>query len=220
MLFRCSSLALCVERLQLGGMRFILASGSPRRREILLNMGYLYEVLSASVDEHNELNSELDTPETFVLENARLKGNAISEHAPDSLVLSADTTVAFQGVVLNKPADMSEAAEMLGRLAGNTHIVYTGFQLIHALSGFRYTEVVSSRVTFKALSAKDIDAYFQIVDPLDKAGAYGIQEGRELIIEKLEGSFSNVMGLPREALGLALENFEKQSGLRLQKHSS
>lgn len=196
-------------------MRFILASGSPRRREILLDMGYLFAVLSPSIEELDGLTAEFDTPEAFVLENARIKGNAVAAHSPDALVLSADTTVAFEGEVLNKPIDMDDAHRMIRRLAGKTHTVYTGFQLIHELSDYCVEEVVASDVTFKSLSDADIEAYFKIVDPLDKAGAYGIQDGRELLIASLEGSFTNVMGLPREALGKQIANFESWSGVNL-----
>ncbi|MGB0371765.1 MAG: Maf family protein [Opitutales bacterium] len=195
-------------------MRFILASGSPRRREILSDMGHSFEVLTASVEEFDDLSAELDTPEAFVLENTRLKGDAVAAHWPDALVLSADTTVAFEGEVLNKPADLDEARQMIRRLAGNTHTVYTGFQLVHELSDYRFSTVVASDVTFKPLNDAAIDAYFQVVNPLDKAGSYGIQEGRDMIIAELEGSFTNVMGLPREALSEAIETFESLSGFR------
>lgn len=201
-------------------MRFILASSSPRRREILSNAGYVYEVLSPSVDEHDALSVELDTPEAFVRANAKLKGEAVGALMSDAMVLSADTTVAFEGAVLNKPADMDEAKHMIRRLAGQTHEVFTGYQLLHELSDYCHSEVIASKVTFKPLTDSEIDAYFEIVNPLDKAGAYGIQEGRELIIAGLEGSFTNVMGLPQEAVVAAIEAFEAMTGFTFQKLTS
>ncbi|MEM9026527.1 MAG: Maf family protein [Verrucomicrobiota bacterium] len=198
-------------------MRIILASGSPRRREILMDMGYLFAILSPSVDELDDLSAEFQTPEAFVLENARLKGDAVAAHSPDALVLSADTTVSFAGEVLNKPADLDEAHQMIRRLSGNTHTVYTGFQLLYELNDYRRQEVVASDVTFNVLKDAEIEAYFERVNPLDKAGAYGIQDGRDMIIAGLEGSFTNVMGLPREALSEQLSAFESWSGSALPK---
>ena len=199
-------------------MRLILASSSPRRREILTQMGFDFEVISPSVDELDALGPE-DTPVDFVLENALIKGEAVAAMFPDALVLAADTTVAFEGEVLNKPADMDEAKAMIRRLAGNMHTVYTGYQLIHEASDIMLAESVASEVTFKPLADAEIDAYFKVVNPLDKAGAYGIQEGRELIIDKLEGSFTNVMGLPREALTEALKEFEQITGATVPQRS-
>ena len=199
-------------------MRLILASSSPRRREILTDMGYEFEVISPDVEELEGLEAD-DTPADFVLENALIKGEAVAAMFPNALVLAADTTVAFDGEVLNKPADIDEARAMIRRLSGKTHTVYTGYQLMHEISDIMLAESVESEVTFKEMSDADIDAYFKIVNPLDKAGAYGIQDGRELIIEKLEGSFTNVMGLPKEALAEALDEFEQITGATVPKRS-
>ena len=173
----------------------ILASASPRRRELLAQLGVPFEVVVADVTEHEDPTTE---PRQMVAHNAALKADWVSARHPEALVLGADTTVFIDNRVLNKPADLLEAKAMLRRLAGRTHTVYTGVALRRARDGLRIDDGVASEVTFKAFDDATIDAYFQIVNPLDKAGAYGIQEGRELIIAGWKGSFSNIMGLPME----------------------
>ncbi len=113
-------------------------------------------------------------------------------------MLGADTTVLIDNTVLNKPRDLDDARIMLRRLSGRTHTVFTGVALRQLNAGLRIDEGVTSEVTFRALDDGIISAYFRIVNPLDKAGAYGIQDGRELIVDRWEGSFSNIMGLPME----------------------
>jgi septum formation protein len=174
---------------------FILASASPRRRELLGQLGLAFEVIVAEVTEHEAEDAD---PKTLVAHNAALKADWVASRRPDAFVLGADTTVFLDQTVLNKPADLNEARLMLRRLAGRTHTVFTGVALRREDSGLRIDEGVTSEVTFRAFDDSVIDAYFKIVNPLDKAGAYGIQEGRDLIIERWDGSFSNIMGLPME----------------------
>lgn len=174
---------------------FILASASPRRRELLAQLGLPFEVIVADVTEHEDPAAE---PRQMVAHNAALKADWVAARHPDALVLGADTTVFIDNRVLNKPADLVEARDMLRRLAGRTHTVYTGVAIRRTRDGLRKDEGVASEVTFKAYDDATIDAYFKIVNPLDKAGAYGIQEGRDLIIAGWKGSFSNIMGLPME----------------------
>jgi septum formation protein len=174
---------------------FILASASPRRRELLSQLGLAFEVIVAEVTEHEAEDAD---PKTLVAHNAALKADWVASRRPDAFVLGADTTVFLDQTVLNKPADLNEARLMLRRLAGRTHTVFTGVALRREDSGLRIDEGVTSEVTFRAFDDSVIDAYFKIVNPLDKAGAYGIQEGRDLIIERWDGSFSNIMGLPME----------------------
>ncbi|HEX2855433.1 MAG TPA: Maf family protein [Opitutaceae bacterium] len=173
----------------------ILASASPRRRELLSQLGVPFEVVVAGVIEHEEATAE---PRAMVAHNAALKADWVAARHPEALVLGADTTVFIDNTVLNKPADLADARAMLRRLAGRTHTVFTGVAVRRASDGVRIDEGVASEVTFKAFDDAVIDAYFKIVNPLDKAGAYGIQEGRELIIAGWQGSFSNIMGLPME----------------------
>lgn len=178
-----------------GSARLILASASPRRRELLAQLGVPFDVIVADVTEHEE---ETTDPRTMVTHNAALKADWVAERHPTAWVLGADTTVFIDAVALNKPRDLAEARAMLKRLAGRTHTVFTGVALRKIAAGVRIDEGVTSEVTFKRFADATIDAYFRVVNPLDKAGAYGIQEGRELIIERWEGSFSNIMGLPME----------------------
>ena len=135
----------------------------------------------------------------MVTHNAALKADWVASRHPEAFVLGADTTVFIDQVVLNKPRDLAEARAMLKRLAGRTHTVFTGVALRRQRDGIKVDEGVTSQVTFRPLDDATIDAYFKVVNPLDKAGAYGIQEGRELIIAGWEGSFTNIMGLPMEA---------------------
>lgn len=203
----------------------LLASASPRRKELLAKLGVAFEVLVAPVVEHEEPTAE---PRAMVLHNAKLKAAWVCGRNPGALVLAADTTVALDNRVLNKPKDLAEARAMLRKLSGRTHVVYTGVCLWQKvgtpLRGVRPEETPSGRhggrpssnpdsafalqithcetseVTFRAFNDDDITRYFSIVNPLDKAGAYGIQEGRELILQKYTGSLSNIMGLPMEWL--------------------
>jgi len=176
--------------------KLILASASPRRKQLLGELGLNFDVVVAQVTEHEDPTTD---PRVMVTHNAALKADWVAQRNPQAFVLGADTTVFIDNTVLNKPADLDEARAMLKRLSGRTHIVFTGVALRHLERGLRVDEGVSSEVTFKAFDDAVIDAYFRVVNPLDKAGAYGIQEGRELIIAGWKGSFSNIMGLPMEA---------------------
>lgn len=175
----------------------ILASASPRRVELLQRMGLRFEVCPAAVEEANEAP---DGPVAMVLSNARLKAAAVGRLRPDSLVLGSDTTVALGVQVLNKPVDMDDARRMLRQLAGRQHTVHTAVTLIWEAGGFDQSFVEHSQVHFKAFDDAVIEGYFEQVNPLDKAGAYGIQQARESIIARYEGSLENIMGLPVQAL--------------------
>jgi septum formation protein len=175
--------------------RFILASASPRRRELLGQLGLPFDVIVADVTEHEAEDAD---PRTMVAHNAALKADWVASRHPDAFVLGADTTVFIDGVVLNKPRDLEDARRMLKQLAGRAHTVFTGVALRQVCSNLRVDHGVTSQVIFRAFDDTVIDAYFRVVNPLDKAGAYGIQDGRELIVERWEGSFSNIMGLPME----------------------
>jgi len=176
--------------------RLILASASPRRKQLLGELGLTFDVVVAQVTEHEDPDTD---PKHMVTHNAALKADWVAARHPDAWVLGADTTVYIDNKAINKPADLAEARAMLKRLAGRTHVVFTGVAVRQVSRGVRIDEGVTSEVTFKAFDDAVIDAYFRVVNPLDKAGAYGIQEGRELIIEGWRGSFTNIMGLPMEA---------------------
>ncbi len=177
--------------------KLILASASPRRKQLLVELGLTFDVIVADVTEHEDPSTD---PRVMVTHNAALKADWVAARNPDAYVLGADTTVFIDQRVLNKPADLAEARAMLKKLSGRTHTVFTGVALRRVADGLRIDEGVTSEVTFKAFDDAVIDTYFKIVNPLDKAGAYGIQDGRELIVAGWQGSFSNIMGLPMEAL--------------------
>ena len=158
-------------------------------------MGLQFEVMPAEVVEHEAPDSD---PREMVRHNAALKAAWVAARRPEALVLGADTTVFIAGLVLNKPRDLAEARAMLGRLSGRTHTVYTGIAVRRLCDGLSVDAGVASDVTFKALDCDVIDRYFALVNPLDKAGAYAIQEGTELIIEGWHGSYTNIVGLPVE----------------------
>lgn len=178
-------------------IKLVLASASPRRSELLERMGLSFEVHPSHAEEDD---SGSNGPEKMVFHNAILKAAAMEDTYPHALILGSDTTVAIDDHVLSKPTDLDHAKVMLQRLSGRVHTVYTAVALHWNAGGFKECFVERSDVRFKPLDDATIDAYFAIVNPLDKAGAYGIQEGRELIIESVDGSVENVMGLPIQAL--------------------
>jgi septum formation protein len=163
---------------------------------LLDELGLKFDVVVAHVTEHEDPATD---PRVMVTHNAALKADWVAERYPEAFVLGADTTVFIDNTVLNKPADLADARAMLKRLSGRTHTVFTGVAVRHRAASLQIDEGVTSEVTFKTFDDAVIDAYFKIVDPLDKAGAYGIQDGRDLIVEGWQGSFSNIMGLPMEA---------------------
>ncbi len=179
----------------------VLASQSPRRVELLREITPDFEVLPVDVE---ELHDPALTPQALTIENARRKALAAAAMRPDALVIGADTLVYIGGHPLGKPRDMSEAAEMLRRLSGTTHQVCTGIALASDGGVSCRDFAVISEVTFKTLTELAIEEYYLRVDPLDKAGAYAIQEHGRMIVEKISGSWSNIVGLPVERLRLEI----------------
>ena len=180
-----------------GQETLILASGSPRRTQILTEVGIKHEVVLPQVE---EMQIHPSGPLDVVLENAKMKALEVSYRYPDRWVLGADTIVSLSEKVFGKPNDLNEAKQMLMSLSGKTHLVSTGVCLTQKAQGFLETKVESSEVKFKGLDEQIIDCYFLEVDPLDKAGAYGLQTRADLIIEKFSGSKTNVIGLPVELI--------------------
>lgn len=176
-------------------LRFLLASASPRRTELLRAAGVPHTVMVAAVTEHEDPRTD---PGEMVLHNARLKAAAVARSHPDALVLGADTTVALGDRALNKPADLAESRAMLRSLSGREHTVHTGVCLLGPALGIDEVHDVTAWVRFRSLSEGDITRYQALVNTLDKAGAYGIQEGREIIIADYQAPLSTIMGLPVE----------------------
>jgi len=168
----------------------ILASGSPRRKEILDTMGLSYTVDVSDADE-----SFFADPETMVLELSRRKAMAVAAKHDDAIILAADTLV-YCKEVLGKPQDASHAKKMLQALSGNWHSVYTGVTLIDTYSRRTLSKADMTRVHFVELSDSEIDMYVASKEPLDKAGSYAIQGLGGMFIDRIEGSYSNVVGLP------------------------
>ncbi|MEZ5385616.1 MAG: Maf family protein [Prosthecobacter sp.] len=178
----------------------VLASASPRRLSLLKEAGFEFEVVLPQVEEAHDASL---TPEQLTVENARRKALAGSLMKPGALVLGADTLVYVDGEPLAKPADLTEALAMVRRLSGRSHEVCTGVAL--ARDGTVEKELhVITHVTFKPLTDEQIRAYHARVNPLDKAGAYGIQECTDMLLDRMEGSFSNVVGLPVDEVAAAL----------------
>ena len=168
----------------------ILASGSPRRKEILDTMGLSYTVDVSDADE-----SFAAEPETMVLELSRRKAEAVAIKHEDSIILAADTLV-YSGEVLGKPQNPDHAKAMLRQLSGSWHSVYTGVTMIDTHTGRALSKADVTRVHFVNLTDDDIDAYVASNECNDKAGAYAIQGLGGMFIDKIEGSYSNVVGLP------------------------
>jgi len=171
----------------------ILASASPRRRELLASLGLTFEVMPAEVTEHEAPDAD---PHQMVRHNAALKADWVAARRPEAVVLGADTIVFIDRRVLNKPRDLTEARAMLRQLSGRTHTVCTGLAVRCHREELALEAAVDSEVTFKRIDDAVIDRYFALVNPLDKAGAYAIQEGTGLIIAGWRGSFTNIVGLP------------------------
>lgn len=181
------------------GPEWILASGSPRRRELLARLNRHFRVVSASVE---EWEPEQADPVEQVLENARRKGEAVAGSHPDAFVVAADTTVALGGRLFAKPADRESAVSMLETLSGREHQVVTGVAIFYRKKAHFFHD--SSRVLFKSLDREIVETYIDRVHVYDKAGAYAIQDHGNLIIERYEGSFENIMGLPVQRLLLEM----------------
>lgn len=174
----------------------VLASTSPRRRALLQEHGYRFEVVAPEGVE--EIAPPDLSPADTVLANACAKARAVARTRPDALVLGVDTEVFFEGRVLGKPRDMEDAFAMISRLNGRVHEVYSGCCLIE--QGRERTFVEITRVHFHERTPDELRAYHARIGPLDKAGAYAAQDDNGEMIAHFEGSFTNVIGLPMEAL--------------------
>lgn len=170
----------------------ILASQSPRRRELLAREGVQFCVIVKEVAEEHDATLP---PEELCARNAAAKAAAVAQDYPEHVVIGADTLVFINGVPLGKPADAAEAAHMLATLQGHTHCVCTAVAVFMP-GGERRDFAEKSYVTFRALTPEAIAHYMKLVHVLDKAGAYAIQEHGDLIIEKIEGDYDNIVGLP------------------------
>lgn len=172
-------------------LRLILASKSPRRAALFRQLGLTFEIVTVPIDE----KLDIPDPEAHVSVLSGKKAEAAAETIQSGLIVGADTVVCHNGIILGKPGDPEEAVRMLRTLSGQTHQVYTGFTLIRPPDR-RLTDVVCTDVTFRQLSDTEIRAYVASGDPLDKAGAYGIQGKAGLFVREIRGCYFNVVGFP------------------------
>ncbi len=173
--------------------RLILASASPRREELLFLAGIPFQVIPGEVDE-GMVGDE--SPEEHVLRLSEEKAASVAGLYPDAWVLGADTVVIIDGEVLGKPARREEARVMMHKLSGRTHRVITGFTLLKATAKTRVRKAVTSTVTFREMTAEEMEWYIKTEEPYDKAGGYAVQGRAALFIRKISGSHTNVIGLP------------------------
>ena len=184
-------------------MRLVLASASPRRARLLAEAGYAFDVVPADIDERR-LDDE--APATYVRRLAAAKAGAVAPGYPGRVVVGADTVVVIDGLVLGKPSDAADAAGMLGRLAGRRHVVLTGVSLVRDAQSVDAVE--RTAVTFSSLDADRIRWYVGTGEPDDKAGAYAAQGIGSRFVERVEGSYTNVVGLPISIVGRLLDRLD------------
>ncbi|NJD61818.1 MAG: septum formation protein Maf [Deltaproteobacteria bacterium] len=173
--------------------RLILASASPRRRELLRAIGVRFRVVPSRIE---EVPRPGEPPLRFVRRAAREKGEEVASRHPDAMVLSADTIVVAGRRILGKPSTRREAERMLFLLAGREHLVHTAVCLLRQVDGYRDRLCMTSRVRFRSLTREEIAAYLRTGESDDKAGAYAAQGAGTLLIDRIRGSFTNVVGLP------------------------
>lgn len=180
--------------------RLILASGSPRRRELLTRMGYDFEIIVPDVDE--DVAGPADEVVSILAER---KARAVADRLKDGIVIASDTLVALDNRVLGKPVDEADAKRMLQMLSDRMNTVYTGVAVTDAASGRLIKQVVRTDIIFREISDAEIDAYIATGEPMDKAGAYGIQGGAGKFLKEMHGTLENAMGFPVIEIGEMLE---------------
>ena len=187
------------------GKRIVLASKSPRRIELLKKIFTDFDVLVSHVDE----NADSLDPIQFVLEISKRKALEISQQISSGIIIGADSIVVLDKKILGKPTDKNEAKWMLNFLSGRSHQVYTGFTIIDKPSDNILSEYEITTVTFRHLNSWEIERYIDVAQPFDKAGSYGIQDESAVFVEKIEGCYYNVMGLPLTKLFKSILPFFK-----------
>src|SRR6185369_367320 len=184
--------------------RIVLASGSPRRRELLAAMGVAFEVVTSDVDETVDCH---DGPADFALQLASRKARAVAYRLGEGLVIGGDTVVELDGEIFGKPVDAADATAMLGRLAGRSHRVVTGLAVLDAATGELREEAATSVVRMRAFAADEIAAYVASGEPFDKAGAYAVQGLGGRLVAAVDGELDTVIGLPVKTLSRLLADF-------------
>jgi septum formation protein len=184
----------------------ILASKSPRRKQLLTLLGINFEIITSDIDE--EIDSDLP-PEAYCLHLAFSKADAVAKNnRKESLIIGADTIVVLDDLIINKPVDKNDAYRILRSLSGNTHIVYTGIALINSKTKEWLTNFQKTHVTFREISDEEIWAYVESGSPMDKAGGYGIQDDfGAVFVKDIQGCYYNIVGLPLELLYSSIKQF-------------
>jgi septum formation protein len=184
-------------------IRVILASKSPRRTELLKKIISHFEVEVSNIDEN--LNGRL-SPHELAVKLSQLKAQNISQHLNEGLIIGADSIVVLNDTILGKPKDYVDAVEMLNKLSGKTHQVITGFSVLKKAEQQLVSDYAKTDVKFRELTSQEIQQYIKEKKPFDKAGSYGIQDEAGLFVEKIDGCYFNVMGLPITKLYLVLKD--------------
>jgi len=191
------------------GVEVILASNSPRRREILKNMGLIFTSVSPAIeDEESYLRA--DAVRDSIVELSEAKASSVASKYPESLIIGSDTLVFSEGEILGKPRDRADALAMLKKLSGRIHTVYTGLSLLYPSDCYIISECAETKVRFRSISDEEIDSYLDLEEYGDKAGAYAIQGRAMNFVEEINGCFYNVMGLPVSALIRLFTAFQQQ----------
>ena len=177
--------------------RIILASASPRRKALLEELGLKFEVIVSSFDEES---IKIKNPKKLVETLSKKKAQEVANKIPDAIVIGADTVITLDNTILGKPRDKKDAQRMLSILSGKVHSVITGFTIIDSLHKISITKSLGTKVYFKKLNLKQIKEYIDTGEPMDKAGAYAIQEEGGKFVAKIEGDYSNIVGLPLDLL--------------------
>ncbi|MCX7982634.1 MAG: Maf family protein [Syntrophales bacterium] len=189
----------------------ILASASPRREELLRKLGFDFSIIPSGIEEVNHTDGD---PTEHVISLSAAKAGKVAEHYRDFLILGADTIVVIDGHILGKPSNRVEAVAMLRKLSGREHEVFTGFTVCVPQEEFQCSEVVRSVVKFHNLTEPEIEWYASTEEPYDKAGAYAVQGKGAIFIERINGSYTNVMGLP---IGEVVKCLVRENFLTFQK---
>jgi septum formation protein len=184
--------------------RLILASSSPRRKDLLEKLGIPFEVITSGVSE--DVDGDID-PKEMVVMLAKRKAGAVAQSLTSGIVIGSDTTIAFEGQVLGKPKDEEEAKAILKSLKGKHHQVYSGMALVNAKDKRVEATSVMTSIKMRNYSDEEIDAYVATGEPMDKAGAYAIQGQGGRLVDEIKGSFDNVVGLPIRELAELLRRF-------------
>lgn len=182
----------------------ILASTSPRRKELLEKTGLRFTIVVSDYEEDMTLAL---APHDLAKHLSKGKADVVAQDHKDSIIIAADTFVVFGDKILGKPHTPKKSKEMLAMLSGNTHSIITGFTIVDTQTQKIASHTTETKVHFRKLTTEEIDAYVATGEPLDKAGAYGIQGLGNVLVDKIEGSFSNVMGLPVEEVMVVLKDF-------------